>query len=77
MRQLPLSKKDKARIRAYVLYAHTYRNGRNVRIMRDEAVKITIDGNGSQMRHGIDYSGGTIFVGWARDLLACADVIGL
>jgi hypothetical protein len=67
----------KSEVRKYVANKYSARNGRNVRIMADGAVHVTVDGNGSQMRHGRDMTAGTIFAGWVSDLLAMAALMSL
>jgi len=60
---------DKRAVRDYVRDYYADRNGRNVRIMSDGRVLITVDGNGSQVSHGVDVSGGVFFTGYYDDLL--------
>lgn len=69
---MQLTRSEKNIVRNFVRALYASRNGRTVRIMDDGSVVVTVDGNGTQMQHGIDETGGTIFAGYAVDLLAAA-----
>jgi hypothetical protein len=64
-----MNAKDKRIVREYVADRYSRRNGRNVRIMADGAVHVTVDGDGSQMVNGRDMTAGVIFAGWDTELL--------
>lgn len=64
-----MTKTEKTIVRNYVASRYSDRNGRNVRIMSDGAVHVTVDGNGTQMHNGCDETAGVIFAGWAEELL--------
>ena len=64
-----MTRTEKTAIRDYVASRYEDRNGRNVRIMSNGAVHVTVDGDGSQMHRGRDDTAGVIFAGWAEELL--------
>jgi len=64
-----MTKTEKTAVRNYVASCYKSRNGRNVRIMGNGAVRVTVDGNGAQMRNGRDQTAGEIFAGWDSELL--------
>jgi len=72
---MTMTKTEKNIVRNYVASRYEDRNGRNVRIMSDGAVRVTVDGDGTQMRSGRDDTAGVIFAGWADDLLSEAQAI--
>lgn len=64
-----LTHRQKQQVRSEARDRYASRNGRNARISQEGEVTITIDGNGSQMVHGRDVSGGRIYVGQAEEIL--------
>lgn len=64
-----MTKAEKTIVRNYVATLYAVLNGRNIRIMTNGKVLVTIDGNGTQMISGIDQTANVIFAGWDTDLL--------
>ena len=60
---------EKKMVRTYVAEMYGRRNGRNVRIMADGAVHVTVDGDGTQMVNGRDMTEGVLFAGWDTEIM--------
>lgn len=64
-----LTKAEKAIVRSYVSARYAHRGGRNVRIMSNGDVHVTVDGDGTQVVNGRDRTAGVIFAGLDTVLL--------